>query len=50
MATVGFSDGHSKAMTDSALAIGTNYQSNNQNFTPSQLVITDVTKYLWDSN
>jgi hypothetical protein len=37
-------------MTDSALAVGTNYQSNNPNFLPSMLVVTDATKYLWDAN
>lgn len=50
MAVVTFSDGHTKAMSDSALAIGTNYRSNDPTFAPSQLVVTDTSKYLWTSN
>lgn len=50
MATVAFADGHAKAMTDSALAVGTNYQSNNASFLPSNLVVTDPMIYLWDAN
>jgi prepilin-type processing-associated H-X9-DG protein len=50
LATVSFADGHAKAMTDSALAVGTNYQSNNPNFLPSDLVVTNPTIYLWDAN
>jgi len=50
LATVSFTDGHCKAMTDSALAVGTNYVSNSSSFLPSQLVVTDATKYLWDAN
>jgi hypothetical protein len=50
LATVSFTDGHAKAMTDSALAVGTNYVSNSPSFLPSQLIVTDATKYLWDAN
>jgi prepilin-type N-terminal cleavage/methylation domain-containing protein/prepilin-type processing-associated H-X9-DG protein len=50
LATVAFADGHCKAMTDSALAVGTNYVSNNPGFLPSNLVVTDATVYLWDAN
>ncbi|HTQ11267.1 MAG TPA: prepilin-type N-terminal cleavage/methylation domain-containing protein [Fimbriimonadaceae bacterium] len=49
-ATVSFTDGHTKAMTDSALAVGTNYQSNVATFLPANLVVTNSTTYLWDAN
>lgn len=50
LAVVSFADGHSKAMTDSALAVGTNYESNNAGFLPANLVVTDATRYMWDAN
>jgi prepilin-type processing-associated H-X9-DG protein len=49
-AVVSFADGHAKQLTDSALAVGTNYVSNSSSFSPSQLVILDATKYMWDAN
>jgi len=42
---VGFADGHSKKMTAGALAVGTNFKFGNAY---SAMLMTDVTKYLWD--
>lgn len=49
-AVVSFADGHAKAMTPSALAVGTNYRPNDPTFTADQLQVTDASIYLWDAN
>lgn len=45
-AVVSFLDGHSKAMKPGALAAGTNWS---RTLPAGSLVVTDVTKYLWDT-
>jgi prepilin-type N-terminal cleavage/methylation domain-containing protein len=43
---VGFLDGHVKKMSAGAMAAGTNW---NRNINDSAIVVTDTTKYLWDT-
>ena len=45
-AVVSFIDGHAKSMKPGALAVGTNW---NRNLNASDFVMTDKTKYLWDT-
>jgi len=44
---VAFCDGHSKYELPGALAAGTNW---NKTLASTQIIITDITKYQWDSN
>jgi prepilin-type N-terminal cleavage/methylation domain-containing protein/prepilin-type processing-associated H-X9-DG protein len=44
---VSFCDGHSKYELPGALAAGTNWQ---KTLASTQIIITDITKYQWDSN
>jgi prepilin-type N-terminal cleavage/methylation domain-containing protein len=45
LALVAFSDGHAKFLPPSQLARGTNWH---WNILPSQIVMTDIQKYMWD--
>ena len=46
-AIASLADGHAKIMSPSQLAAGTNYSKDQA---PSALVITDISKYMWDAD